>query len=181
MRVFSLNVGCGSDHFGDLRLDRVHHYLGKNTCANLIADACYLPFRNNSFDHIRAFDVIEHTDNWKTAVIELIRVSKGQIEIRFPQGDGFKQHALASLLSLRVKELPLFALSRKLHKWQINPESFNRFLAARNVKFDSHIDSMSIFNLVLSGRKKRLLPCGMRRILQTKRISLSYTYRLHLG
>ncbi|MCB9419222.1 MAG: class I SAM-dependent methyltransferase [Ardenticatenaceae bacterium] len=42
----------------------------------LQSNACYLPFANDSFSHIFAFDVVEHIDNDKAMLYEALRVLK---------------------------------------------------------------------------------------------------------
>lgn len=80
-----LNVGCGSDTWGDIRLDvSKHHWMtmGKSS-VNLIADAQCLPFKDKCFDELRAHQVLEHIRNWKKALRECCRVAK-KISITVP-------------------------------------------------------------------------------------------------
>jgi len=73
----NLNVGCGADKWGDVRLDmsRDHWMTIGESSANLIADARYLPFRDECFDETRIHEVVEHIEEWRKALLECCRVS----------------------------------------------------------------------------------------------------------
>ena len=80
-----LNVGCGSDEWGDIRLDvSKNHWMtpGKSS-ANIIADARYLPFQDKCFAETRVHEVLEHIHEWRNALHECCRVSR-KLSITFP-------------------------------------------------------------------------------------------------
>jgi hypothetical protein len=84
----TINVGCGSDTWGDIRIDysrkpKEYYLHGAKSSANLIADAQYLPFRNKCFSELKASHVLEHVKNWKKALAEWCRVSN-KVNIIFP-------------------------------------------------------------------------------------------------
>jgi len=54
-----LNVGCGWDAWGDIRVDITNNYLGKRTNLKMVADANYLPFRDKVFQELRAYHIID--------------------------------------------------------------------------------------------------------------------------
>lgn len=54
--MVSLNLGCGPSPSFEVRVDVTRH----GTRANILADACQLPFRANSFDFIEATNILEH-------------------------------------------------------------------------------------------------------------------------
>jgi SAM-dependent methyltransferase len=54
--MVSLSLGCGMDPQCDIRIDVTRI----DTRANVLADACTLPFRPNSFAYIFASNVLEH-------------------------------------------------------------------------------------------------------------------------
>jgi len=62
-----LNVGCGIDEWGDVRLDVAKEFLGLQTCANIIGDAQNLPFQDSIFSEVRSSHVIEHLPLWQQA------------------------------------------------------------------------------------------------------------------
>lgn len=54
--------------------------LGKNPVnKRIIADACFLPFRSDSFDMVCAWEVFHHLDDHTVAAEEIIRVAKRYI------------------------------------------------------------------------------------------------------
>jgi len=73
----TLNVGCGTDPWGDVRVDimRYSPYSFLPTSVNVVADVQYLPFRSNSFSVYGCFHVLEHVSNPRAALQEVRRVS----------------------------------------------------------------------------------------------------------
>jgi len=84
VKNFILDIGCGKN--------KKKYAIGldfkKNSSADIIADAHYLPFRNESFNHIYSSHLIEHFSHRdiKNILTEWIRVlkKKGIFEIRCP-------------------------------------------------------------------------------------------------
>jgi len=66
-----LNVGCGPSFDGDVRID-----LKRRPAVNLIADAHFLPFRNEIFSYIICTEVLEHLESPFHALKEIHRVLK---------------------------------------------------------------------------------------------------------
>ena len=84
----TINVGCGSDSWGDVKLDCARapkeYYLTNNqSSANIIADARHLPFIDKCFSELRAFHVLEHIKDWEKALKEWCRVAN-KVKIRVP-------------------------------------------------------------------------------------------------
>ncbi len=73
-----LNVGCGGDPFGDVRVD-----MSRRGTANVIASAEYLPFANKSFLLVRCWHVLEHCKRPQRALDEAMRVAL-EVNARFP-------------------------------------------------------------------------------------------------
>jgi len=66
-----LNIGCGRFKVNGVNLD---HDISVEP--DVLADFHNLPFRDNSFDYIVAFDVLEHTYNPDKLISEIKRVSR---------------------------------------------------------------------------------------------------------
>lgn len=67
-----LNLGCGGDSGGDVRLDAFR----EGTSANIVADCQHLPFRDECFDSVREVNVFEHLPNPGRHLQEVRRVLK---------------------------------------------------------------------------------------------------------
>lgn len=65
--MMSLNVGCGGDRWGKVRLD-----IARNVRPTIIADIQHLPFVDNSFDVAKASHVLEHVNNPYEALDEIV-------------------------------------------------------------------------------------------------------------
>ena len=79
-----LDIGCGENKKeGSICID-----LRKVDSIDIVADARFLPFKNESFDHVYCSHLIEHFSHRevKDVLIEWVRVLKGRgtIEIRCP-------------------------------------------------------------------------------------------------
>src|SRR3990172_1390453 len=64
-----LNVGAGSQDYGDVRVDAV-----PTPCVHAVADAEYLPFKASSFSMVYSNCVLEHLRNPGAALDEMFRV-----------------------------------------------------------------------------------------------------------
>jgi len=108
----SLNVGCGTDPYGNVRIDIViqrQFYEEKNKL-NLIADAHNLPLRRKVFFESRCFHVLEHLTYPNKAINEINRVTKGIVTLRFPIWHGYS--FLIESISL-IKVLFIGTLEKK--------------------------------------------------------------------
>jgi hypothetical protein len=113
----TLNVGCGGDTWGDVRVD-IGKYsktcgYGGRTRANTIASAQQLPFQDCVFREARAHHVLEHIPNPQRALDELVRVSD-IANVKVPVNNGY------SML------IEFIALSQSL---LIDPRFFPKILA----------------------------------------------------
>lgn len=66
-----LNLGCGCDIRGDVRLD-----LFKSKAVDVIGDASFLPFRDNTFSVVYERNLLEHMPNPLAHLHEVRRVMK---------------------------------------------------------------------------------------------------------
>lgn len=90
-----LDVGCGTFPKGDVNVDidmesKFHRPfvlrkgMAKRFKNFIIADACHLPFRNDTFDSVYSTHVIEHMKNPVVFFKELIRVTKNMVFLKCP-------------------------------------------------------------------------------------------------
>jgi len=87
----NLDVGCGNNPRGDINVDVFKHYspeiiYRKNILINvdIQCDGCYLPFRNNVFNNVTAYRVLEHTEKPLQMLNELLRVAKNRVIVYIP-------------------------------------------------------------------------------------------------
>jgi SAM-dependent methyltransferase len=76
--VVSLDVGCGPHKRGDIGID-----YSKESCADIVADSHFLPFKEKVFDKVISVTVIEHSPNALNFLKEQARVLKrqGRVEL----------------------------------------------------------------------------------------------------
>jgi len=97
-----LDVGCGSKPSGDVNVDffrggwnfQEAQLLNPRLVSNfVVADACFLPFKNECFDVAVSNHVIEHVKNPFVMLSELLRISKREVVVRCPhrRGSGGKR------------------------------------------------------------------------------------------
>jgi len=96
--VTTLDVGCGNRPWGDVNCDINIGYtpeggdqkergifINPHKIKNFVkCDAQYLPFKNNIFNKVFCFHVIEHINNPYLLLKELIRVSHSSVTIKCP-------------------------------------------------------------------------------------------------
>ena len=75
-----LNLGCGDDFRGDIRIDINPNKKG----VNLVADAHCIPLRDKIVDGILCKSVLEHLLNPFKGLLEMQRVSKNNILVIVP-------------------------------------------------------------------------------------------------
>jgi ubiquinone/menaquinone biosynthesis C-methylase UbiE len=119
MAGITLNVGCGEDLRGDIRLDKE-----KTGAANIVAAAEFLPFRSKSFSFVFSLSVLEHIPSWKQAFQEILRVSRSKVLLEVPVNSDLRKTEFLRLLFPTLKNLRLFfSMPRRAREtlWQMNP------------------------------------------------------------
>jgi len=81
-----LDVGCGTAFYADLfenytGLDNSKGMLAKSKAKVVFGDAEELPFEDNSFDAVISVTALHNVKDFKKAIKEMERVSKGKIAI----------------------------------------------------------------------------------------------------
>jgi len=174
-----LNIGCGYDDWGDVRLDVSKRYYGKKTKLNIRADAQNLPFRDKIFHRTKAYHILEHLPNWRKAIKEWCRVTSKEIEIEVPIDSGLiNRQIYPEIFSFPSpnswRNLILLRKRRKEHLWK-----FNALTIANELKkygFKPQVDTIKI-PLILSlacGRKSKFLPL---KYLKNK-LTINISYRI---
>jgi len=101
-----LDVGCGNAKRGHIGVDT-----RKTSAADVLADAHYMPFKNDSFWLVVSSHVLEHLDDPEGALLEWLRVAKNRVVVTLPWRNGFLS---------RTSHDPR-------HKWSFNKKWFGRF------------------------------------------------------
>lgn len=135
-----LNVGCGADKWGDIRLDvtrnpAYHHRSGRPATCNIIADAEHLPFKNRCFDELRIHEVLEHLPDWQKAILECKRVAQ-KISITVPIQSFLPLHYLSSIYAPTKNNFKLIlSLPKRTreHLWQFNLGGLMVFLVKKGL------------------------------------------------
>ena len=76
---YTLNVGCGPDKRGDVRLD-----VEETEATTIIGNACDLPFPSDYFDTVMIIGVLHHISDYEKAISEACRVSRMYVVGREP-------------------------------------------------------------------------------------------------
>lgn len=151
----SLNLGCGQDDWGDIRVDfDFATQTGLSSKLNVRADAHALPFRDKAFASCRCWHVLEHVQNPVQVLNEIRRVSS-TADVRFPVDEGYKMQMLIGLVSLEWATFKNAYLTfrRRVHRWIIRP--FGTFcLSDRYLVYPTW---------AIKGRKSRFLRALVRR------------------
>jgi len=165
-----LNVGCGRDKWGDVRVDIGFEYRNGKISPNFIADAQYLPFQENAFSEVKASHIIEELPSWRKALHEWMRVCNNKIIITFPVADGFKRPLILGFLNLSLRAIEDAIKCRKLrcHYWIIDPKIVSDILKQNGFEVVTLTKEYPI--LQVSGRKGKLL----KHIGKYKNIKIEY-------
>ncbi len=150
-----LNLGCGPDLWGDIRVDTdFKTQTGVTSHPNLIADGHHLPFKDSSLNEIRCWHTLEHLRRPDLVVREMMRVCKNTIHLKFPTNDGYSLLLLRAFLSGDRKAMrgPYLTWKRHAHLWVLN----DRFIM--NLTVGWQINSICHYERLLFGRKGRLFP-----------------------
>lgn len=118
----TLNVGCGCDLWGKIRLDteRFSSRYDRRTSVNIIGDVHFLPFQDNVFKIVKCFHVLEHVHNPHRAFRELRRVASQKVIVRVPIWHlySFLIEAIALFVYLFCKPTLVLHQLRKIVNWR---------------------------------------------------------------
>jgi hypothetical protein len=148
---WTLNLGCGPDDWGDVRVDiDSKTQTGVASKFNIRADAHMLPFRDRAFSYGRCWHVLEHVEKPAQVISELQRTCI-EGSMRFPVDEGYYMQMMIGAISL---DWPLFinayrTMKRRAHKWIIRCPQAK--LSGRFIEYPKWIQALRF------GRKARLL------------------------
>lgn len=118
-----LDVGCGDRPKGTINVDRyksetedLQGYRGKvkpkNSPNFVQAKIPFLPFKNNAVEIVLCHHTLEHLDNPEEAIKEMLRVTRGYLEIVVP----FRYHEIIQNWFWPTRKRWM----RKHHKWNFD-------------------------------------------------------------
>jgi len=152
----TLNIGCGRDLWGDVRLD-----IRKECKPTLVADAQYLPFIDSSFKVSKIWHVLEHVDHPYKALHECLRVTTESSRLAFPDERDMRPKVACFFLSLpfSIRWFSWYAKFRQNmeHKWTIKGERITDFLRLQGWKCTMTLDSTALISILESGRTPKRL------------------------
>jgi ubiquinone/menaquinone biosynthesis C-methylase UbiE len=124
----NVNIGCGPDLWGDVRLD-----IRRTNATTMIADAQNLPFKQGTFKDAKMSHVLEHMHDPSKALNECLYVTRDKIMIAFPAEADMYPSLIRYLVSLpfSIRGILEWCKNRRIqeHKWIIKPEGVTYFLA----------------------------------------------------
>ena len=92
-----LDVGCGDGALTELMCSEDRKVLGLDLEPNpwIAANATSIPFPDNEFDYVTAFEILEHLydDDLPKAIAEIKRVAKKKIFVSVPVGRSIFHHS----------------------------------------------------------------------------------------
>jgi ubiquinone/menaquinone biosynthesis C-methylase UbiE len=158
MELQSLNVGCGSDLWGDVRVDVAFNFLSIDCKPTVLADAQHLPFKDRSFETVKANHVLEHLEKPFKAVNELIRVATKKVILTFPTELDVLGWIVPYVLPFpRFSILKMACQTRKnnLHLWIVNPTIIEQYLTGKGWESSCSRNTLSVFAFFEGGRKAK--------------------------
>jgi SAM-dependent methyltransferase len=175
----TLNVGCGPDCWGDVRLD-----IYKECKPTLIGDAQFLPFVENCFKTVKISHCLEHLENPSRALGECLRVTKEKVILAFPTDRDMKPIIVRFLFSLpfSIRGVSYWVnfTKNRVHKWVIKPEAVTRFFEQHgwecSVSFEKGKTLFSVFESKRTPRRLRLLANYVPRVRQGYVIECSRSF-----
>jgi len=177
--MMRLNVGCGTDPWGDIRLDFAREYFGKKSTLNILGDAQHLPFRDKVFSESRMNDVIEHLPSWRLGLKEICRVTHNRIELRFPCNSDRaypNPDMFNSIFIVSPFYLATLPRRRREHLWQFTPAVIVREAEKNGYEANYTIQRKPVFQTFTWKRLKKFF---FSRVLNTN-IVVEYNYLFKL-
>jgi len=175
MVYLKLNVGCGTDTWGDVRLDNSRVYHGKQVKLTILADAQNLPFKDKCFGKTKAHHILEHLPDWKKALKEWCRVTNKQIELVVPTDAGYvNKQIYMEILSFLFDHLIRLPTRRREHLWKFNPAVIEGELRKHGFNSRVYVVRRPLIGILSYRRKDAPFPfTGI-----NQRLSIACTYKI---
>jgi SAM-dependent methyltransferase len=156
LEMESLNIGCGSDPWGDVRVDVAFSFITASFKPNVLADAHYLPFKSGAFKVAKASHVLEHLRDPFKALEEMLRVTKSELLLKFPTEWDVLPAFVSNILPFpRFSALKHAHITRKknFHLWIISPQVILKYLESRGWK--SSVSKGKYWSLPIFRKRKK--------------------------
>jgi ubiquinone/menaquinone biosynthesis C-methylase UbiE len=154
-----LSCGCGTQTLGDLRLD-----IRRTNATNIVADAQYLPFRENVFAAVYQRNLLEHLPKPDLHLGEVHRVlrSNGELRLTTDHSKCLRYHLTGS--------------HSRYHKHAENDwQAINYFLAGFFWRGAENVDRH--FGLFTKESLRKLLECAEMRVQKLEFVDTVYFTR----
>jgi len=154
----TLNVGCGLDPWGDVRIDVAFTFANWQLKPSILADACYLPFQDQAFEVVKAGHLLEHVKTPFEALDEILRISSKTVILSFPTKYDVLPWFVSNIFpipSLSAFRLPYLTRKKRLHLWIINPEIVIKYLKKKGWASYLETGTVSLFTWLETGRKAK--------------------------
>lgn len=156
--------------WGDVRVDVAFDHR-----PTVLADAHYLPFKDGSFELVKASHLLEHVRNPFNALGEMLRVATKEIILKFPREWDVLPWFISNILpvpSFSALRLAYLTRKRRLHLWIINPKVISEYLKQNGWETCMKRGGICVFATLEAGRKAKYF-----RWL-TKNVRISHEYIL---
>jgi len=153
----SLNVGCGSDPWGDVRLDVAFRFITMHFKPTVLADAHHLPFKDGSFELVKASHLLEHLRNPQKALDEMLRVATKEVVLKFLTELDVLPWFVSNIFPPSFSGLRWAYQTRKkrLHLWVIKPEVIINYLKSKGWECSCGKNTFGFFHFLEKGRKAK--------------------------
>ena len=157
-KIQNLNVGCGIDSWGDVRVDVSCSFIDLRFKPDILADAHFLPFKDGFFKKVKSHHVLEHLKYPAKALDELTRVSSEEIVLSFPTERDVFPFIITQIFPFPRFSRIKFALETRkngLHLWIIKPKAVMNFLGNKGWVSTCKRNSFFALTFFGGGRKEK--------------------------
>lgn len=171
----SLNIGCGQDPWGDVRVDMAFTFITWQIKPTLLADASYLPFKDGCFEIVKASHILEHLKNPFSAIDEMRRVGTKKIMLVFPtRRDVFPwiYSHIFPVPTFSVLKFAYLTRKRQLHLWIINPNVIMKYFTQKNWNVSFEEGTYSLLEILESRMKSKIV------LFLTSKIRITVEYAI---